>query len=35
MTWIAVMVLSMILFKFTRPVNYLASAFDVIVPLAI
>ena len=33
--WVSLVVASIILFKFTRPVNYLTSSFDVIVPLAI
>jgi len=33
--WTSFVVISIILFKFTRPVNYLTSSFDVIVPLSI
>jgi len=35
MAWALLVIVSVILFKFTRPVNYLTSSFDVIVPLAI
>ena len=35
MGWTLFVIVSIILFKFTRPVNYLTSSFDVIVPLAI
>ncbi len=33
--WTLFVIISIILFKLTRPVNYLTSSFDVIVPLAI
>jgi diguanylate cyclase (GGDEF)-like protein len=33
--WILLTVLFMLLFNFTRPANYLSSAFDVIIPFAI
>jgi diguanylate cyclase (GGDEF)-like protein len=35
MGWSLFVIVSITLFKFTRPVNYLTSSFDVIVPLAI
>ena len=35
MGWTLFVVVSIILFKFTRPVNYLTASFDVIIPLAI
>ena len=35
MGWTFFIIISIILFKLTRPVNYLTSSFDVIVPLAI
>ena len=35
MGWTLFVIISIILFKLTRPVNYLTSSFDVIVPLAI
>ncbi|HVF25380.1 MAG TPA: GGDEF domain-containing protein [Anaerolineales bacterium] len=33
--WISLAVLSILLFNFTRPANYLTTAFDIIVPFAI
>ncbi len=35
LVWTLFVIISIILFKLTRPVNYLTSSFDVIVPLAI
>jgi len=33
--WIFVLILFMLLFNFTRPVNYISTSFDIIVPFAI
>jgi diguanylate cyclase (GGDEF)-like protein len=34
-SWVSITILSLLLFNFTRPANYLTTSFDVIVPFAI